>query len=240
VDSVRDVRGRAALRLPGNLHRSRSRDGERWNALPSGEGRSRLQPSPSVSDGSGATTGACREGNPGTRDELAADVAQLVREDPMKSKLLTGLAGVAAFVAMFVVEAPRGGAAAGNSPPTITFVHDSAGGLPAISADVVDPDGASDILGIGYTYVLDDGSNYLQSTQLTFFMVGKHRLSVHDVQNGKHVSFTQVPNGISKITFTVIDKCLHTYVATVDVPADVKSNSPTITPPKKPGKPKGW
>lgn len=158
----------------------------------------------------------------------------------MTSKLLSSLVATAALTATFAIGAPRGDAASSNSPPTITFVHDTAGGMPALSIDVVDPDGAGDILGIGYSYVLDDGSTYQHGTSLTLYMIAKHHLTVSDVPNGKHVSFTQVPNGIAKITAVVIDKCMHTYSATGDVPSDVKSSTTTIRPPKNPGKPKGW
>jgi hypothetical protein len=135
--------------------------------------------------------------------------------------------------------AARGDEGAPNLPPTVSISEGVSGGKPALCIDVVDPDGASDLLGFAYEYTLDTGAIYSNSLGITLWVVGKKGLTAGDIEGGKRICITKLPGNVKTLKVTATDSELQQVSASATVPAAITAGNPKFgvvrapPPPKK-------
>lgn len=124
-----------------------------------------------------------------------------------------------------------------NLPPTVAISEGTSGGKPALCVDVVDPDGAGDLLGFGYEYTLDTGAVFGNPLAITLWVVGKKGLTASDITGGKRICFTKLPGNVASIKVTATDRDLQQVGASAAVPSSLTAGNPKFgvvrTPPPR-------
>ncbi len=133
--------------------------------------------------------------------------------------------------------AARGDDDTPNSPPTVTASSTTVNGKPALCFNIVDPDGAADLLGYSYEYTVDGNVIFKNPLQITLWLVGKKGLSSSDVTNGKQLCFTKMPGNATSLKVTATDSEFHQVSASIAVPTALAAGNPRFgpkpVPPKK-------
>ncbi len=133
--------------------------------------------------------------------------------------------------------AARGDEGAPNLPPTVSISEGTSGGKPALCVDIVDPDGAGDLLGFSYEYTLDTGVVYANPLGITLWVVGKKGLAASDISGGKRVCFTKLPANVKTLKVTATDSEFQQVSAAATVPSSITAGNPKFgivrTPPPK-------
>lgn len=133
--------------------------------------------------------------------------------------------------------AAKGDSGAENSPPSVTLSETTVGGKPALCVDVVDPDGAADLLSFGFEYTLDTGIVYKNTLAITLWVYGKKGMSSSDIEDGKRVCFTKLPGNVVSLKVTAMDFDWHQVIASAAVPSSITAGQPKFgvvkAPPKK-------
>lgn len=142
------------------------------------------------------------------------------------------LAGAALFGLALLGASARGDDDGPGSPPAVSSFESTVGGKPALCFDVVDADGAGDLLGYGYQYTLADGSVFGNPLAITLWVVGKQGLVASDLADGKRVCFTKLPGNVVSVQVTATDRELHTASASASAPASLTAGHPTFGVPK--------
>ena len=139
--------------------------------------------------------------------------------------------GMAAVLGLVAVAMPSDsvGADDGGLPPTITSgTTTNPSGVAGVYFDVVDPDGAADITGISYGYLMANGTAHANPLQITLYMIKNKLITVSDITNGKRVTLYNPPKDVAKIKTTAFDSEFMSASLTVDAPPR------PATPPKPP------
>lgn len=135
--------------------------------------------------------------------------------------------------------AARGDDEAPNSPPTVSATTTTVNGKAAVCFEIVDPDGASDLLGYSYEYTVDGTLIYKNPLQITLWVVAKKGLTASNITNGKKLVFTKLPGNATKLKVTATDSEFHQVSAEIAVPSAVAAGNPRFgPPPPKPPKKK--
>lgn len=120
----------------------------------------------------------------------------------------------------------RAGSSCANTPPAVAFSTGSYNGLPALLCDITDADGAADLLGQGYTWIMSDGKAYPNLLQLTLVLNAKKKIATSTLPNGKRIAFTQLPGDLREVRVTATDKRFQMTTASATVPPEVSAGQP--------------
>lgn len=133
--------------------------------------------------------------------------------------------------------AARGDDGTPNAPPTISIVQGTSGGKPALCVSVVDPDGAEDLLGLGYEYTLDNGQIFGNPLSITLWVAGKKGMTATNIEGGKQICFTKLPGNVVSLKVTATDSEFQQVSASGAVPTTITAGNPKFgvvkAPPKK-------
>jgi hypothetical protein len=131
------------------------------------------------------------------------------------------LAGLAAFAPL-----ANGFDDVPNTPPSVTMGVGTWNGKTALYATVTDADGASDLKGIGFDFLMDDGTTYRNPLAIMLYFTFRKGIAWETVGDGKRVWFTKLPGNCASLKAVGTDSELAIGSAVHAVPAEVRAGNP--------------
>lgn len=120
----------------------------------------------------------------------------------------------------------RGGDDGPNTPPSVAMGVGTWNGKTALYATVTDVDGASDLKGIGFDFLMDDGSTYKNPLAILLYFTFRKGLAWETVSDGKRIWFTKLPGNCASVKAVGTDSDLAVGSAVHTVPAEVRAGNP--------------
>src|SRR5688572_29686687 len=115
-----------------------------------------------------------------------------------------------------------------SAPPAIVMYEGTVNGKPALCVELTDPDGAADLLGYGFDYVLSDGTVYSKPLAIFLWVYGKKGLASSSVTNGKLLCFTKLPGNVVALKARGTDKAFNVATTVGNVPPSITAGNPTF------------
>jgi len=131
-------------------------------------------------------------------------------------------------VALLGSSALGGNGSCSAAPPSISIYEGTVNGKPALCVELTDPDGAADLLGYGFDYVLSDGTVYSRPLAITLWVYGKKGMVSSSVTNGKLLCFTKLPGNVVALKAKGTDRAFNVATAVANVPSSITAGNPTF------------